>query len=194
MKSLLLTGALGALVTSAAFGAVSLNVSQVGSDVVASFSGTINLSALEHRNGGEPVDVVSRYGVGQSDQTLSIGSAGFFDPFGAISGPTAFLTGTEVEFTAPDASSGDLFGIWASVSDIWVPESYVSGSALAGSSTWFNTTVQDLGFVTGTYTWTWGVDDTADSLTVTVVPEPSSIAVLAGTAVLGFVGVRRRRS
>lgn len=71
---------------------------------------------------------------------------------------------------------------------LYLPEGYISGSQLHSTAAWANTNFEELGMSPGTYTWTWGSGQNADSLTL-IIPEP-------GTAILltcACLAIRRRR-
>ena len=59
---------------------------------------------------------------------------------------------------APTSSSGDMFGILPGGTGrtVVVPENYVSGSQLSGSTTYGNTTISAMNLTPGTYTYSWG--------------------------------------
>ena len=65
------------------------------------------------------------------------------------------------------------------------------GRSLHSLSIWVMAaaTLASLGMDLGSYTWSWGSGGTADSLTLNVVPEPSTAALM----VLGIVGLAARR-
>lgn len=168
-----------------------VTMTQVGGDVVAKGSGSLNTTGLTLTTqafiGAE---------IAPQNAIIIIGGAGggVFTAMniysGAISGP-ASLGGGGMTFAS--TSSGDLAGIANSVG-IYVPASYTSGAALTSSSTWTGATFAGLGVTAGTYTWTWGSGATADSFTLVVggpaaVPEPASLAMLGlgGIAILGCV-------
>ena len=77
---------------------------------------------------------------------------------------------------------------------ILLPQKYASGTPLTGSSVFENQSLESLGLNVGEYTYTWGIGEHADSLTIKVgdVPEPSTWAMmLLGFAGLGCAGYRK---
>jgi hypothetical protein len=95
-------------------------------------------------------------------------------------------------FTAADSSSGDLLAPDAADHYLFLPQGYVSGTALSSSATWNNTDFATLGVTEGsTLTFTWA----SDSITVNVltpVPEPMTALLPMLGALLGGAIVRRR--
>ena len=71
---------------------------------------------------------------------------------------------------------------------VFVPAGYSSGDPLGVSTaTWTGETLDSLGLAIGSYTWTWA----GDSMTVNIVPEPTTALLL--TTGLAGLAVRRRR-
>jgi hypothetical protein len=170
---------------------------QVGSDVVATGNGPIDLTGLTFSfsnslpallspgafiitgptspNPIEDVYMVSHppppFGSGNF---VSIASSGSGDPVGESVGGPHGITG-----------------------QLYVPAGYVSGSALSDSATYDNQTFSTLGVIPGTYEWTWGIG-VNQNFTLDIgaaVPEPSTWAMMvAGFAGLGFLGYRKTRS
>ncbi|NCY23152.1 PEP-CTERM sorting domain-containing protein [bacterium] len=70
-----------------------------------------------------------------------------------------------------------------------IDQSYVLGAPVTGTLTWNNQTFSSMGVAAGSYVWGWS----SDSITLNVVPEPSSFSLVA----LGLGGViawnRRRK-
>lgn len=114
------------------------------------------------------------------------------DLYFGISGLTAFGSGSP----GPASSgSGDAFGYGSEASNSYLalPLGYSSGDPLNSSTTYTGASFASLGLTPGTYTATWGSGGTADSITLSIVPEPSNYAGLFGFVALGFVVCRRKR-
>ena len=103
--------------------------------------------------------------------------------------------------TVASFSSGDRFGIVGDAitdSELWLPDGYVSGTALASTATFTGNTIAGLGLAEGTYNYTWGSGANADFVRINIgasaaVPEPSSLALL-GMGGLTVLGYGRRRN
>ena len=72
-----------------------------------------------------------------------------------------------------------------------VPNGYVSGAPLSGTLTFTGTDLATRGLTPGSYVCSWGSGPHADSLTLNVIPEPTSAALLGLGGGLAFVALRR---
>ena len=171
-------------------GAVMLIVQPVGPNVVATFSGTVDLTGLSNVLGGGTVSTSSFSGFLPAEASVGIGGSAEFEPWGGGSNSGPSSTGGGTVRLPPDTSTGQFFGLGGPPVDhhVWVPAGYTSGDPIAGSSTWENATIQTLGLVNGTYDYSWG----NDSAVLVVVPEPSSV-LLIGMGTLAVCSRRRRR-
>jgi len=166
-----------------------VDIAQQGGNVVATGSGTINLTALTDCCGSNPPpDVTAQLG------RLALGANGLVGEAWAgntFHGPTNFGGGGLFLATS---GTGDHVEMAGQNSFLAVPTGYVSGATLSDSATWNNKTISSLGLTPGIYTWAWGNGATADSFVIDIeaasLPEPASLALLA-TAVLGLRTARR---
>lgn len=172
--------------TAQANAAVTMYVFESGGNVVATVTGTLNLSALTSYGSGGAARVSA------SDDRLYIGQAtSHSTPLwkGTFSSNPDFGSGVSQIFA--DSGSGTGFG--TNNGGLYVDESYVQGESLSATSTWNNTTLAGLGLKNGTYVQSWGSGANADSYTLNigVVPEPTSmlLSMLAG----GMMLIRRKR-
>jgi hypothetical protein len=189
-----------------------VTLEQVGNDVVATGSGTIDLTGLFFlpNNSGPPGCTVaplvhSCHAVmnpgapggpsGQGQGLLITGSASPqpTDYYLFIPSPNgAFGTGG---FTQASSGNGDTVGISHgpfSVPLIIVPAGYVSDSPLSDTAIYDNQTFSSLGVTPGTYENTLANGDSFIIVAGASVPEPSSFLLLAG-AVMGLAMLSRRR-
>jgi hypothetical protein len=169
---------------------VTVNINEVGGNVIATASGTLDLTGLTF---------VGDFGLSQqiqgSDAYVGVGS-GSVDGYSGLSGPAAFGAGGPV---ASSISTGDGFGLNGSLFGIpyvFVPDGYVSGAALLSSATWSTATFASLGLTPGQYIYT---GDRLDSVIINIgpggVPEPTTWAMmLIGFGAIGFAMRRGKRA
>jgi hypothetical protein len=169
--------------------AYSVTLEQVGSDVVATGSGPLDLTGLTLvvTYASLPAQIFPVLG------QIVTGSGGATDGYqGSISGPTSF---GGVFFTFASSGSGDSVGIFRDTSTLLVPSGYVSGTALSDSATYNNATFASLGVTPGTYVWTWGAGAN-QNFTLQIgpagVPDGGSTVSLLGCALLGLAALRRK--
>ena len=180
--------------------AYTITIEQVGSDVVATGSGSINFDALAVF--GDELDPSL---IAASDGAVILGPATPTDDtyYSGVTGPITFGAGDE--FLA-DSGGGGVVGLGTfdepSGGVVAVPQGYVSGAPLGTSTaTFINATIGGLGLTPGAYVWTWGDGATADSFTLDIAavgvtaaaPEPATWAMMVlGLAGLALLRTRRR--
>jgi hypothetical protein len=162
-----------------------VTLTQVGSNVVASGSGTIDLTDLTFflDNTGKASQVFPHQG------TIITGLAlPFVDLYQGLSGPFGFGGG---DITFANSSSGDLVGVTGGVAfggvfgTLFLPHGYISDTPLADSATFNNATFSSLGVTPGTYVWTWGSGADADSFTLRIGTAPPPPGVTVNTMPIG---------
>ena len=163
-----------------------VTLQQVGSNVVATGSGAIDLTGLSF--------------LGLSSTTASIQpNAGFIsvvsgsvNEYNGFSGPSSFGPGFGGNASS---SSGDAVFIFATT-ELGVPSGYVSNSLLSDSSTYNGATFATLGVTPGIYEWTWGTglnqNFTLDAL-APAVPDSGSTLGLLSLSVVALLGATRLR-
>jgi len=171
-------------------------IAEVGSNVVVTGSGSINLSSLNFMN-------VSGGNFGYLDPTAFIPSGGaatqtdWYQGYAVAGNPSNFGTGGGTAATS--SVSGGYFGfipgyLGGNSTLFEVAHGYTSDSFFTLSSTWANESFASLGITSGTYTWQWSKNNgsgASDSVTVNAVPEPSALALLAiGAAGLAVLRLR----
>ena len=170
--------------------AYTVTLEQVGSNVVATGSGLINLTGLTFSDVFIAAPVINA-GFG----TIRTGPSGsFLNGYFGFTGPTSFGSGG---FFFASTSSGDFVGITQLLGGVlFVPQGYVSGAALSDSMTFNNETFAALGLTPGTYVWTWGTGLPNQNFTLVIggvgVPDGGSTVSLLGCGLLGLAALRRK--
>jgi hypothetical protein len=177
-----------------AFAEFVVNFNQVGANVVATGTGSVDTADLTLGDTG-----LTSAGEGMIPVLATL----FLIPGSELNetqwlfsgGPASFGTGGNADASA---QSGDGF-VFAPVSpsqfQILLAGDYVSGAPLSDTETWDNATYASLGLVEGSsFVWSWGTGADADSFEI-VVPEPGSMGLLAsGLVLLGrYRSARRAR-
>jgi hypothetical protein len=180
-----------------------IDITQVGANVVATGSGVIDLSGLTLAGGG-PWPFAGELFPSLGVAVVGLGGAGVnIDTYSGASGPANL--GPGLNSVLGSIASGDVFGIDGNglgSPAIFVPAGYNGTTFLSGSATFDNTTLALIGLTPGTYTYTWSpaaapgaiVQDGSLTINVTgVVPGPSTWAMmLLGFAGLGFLVYGKR--
>lgn len=176
-----------ALVAPAAHAAVTINITQVGGNVVAQTSGSLNTTGLVFAQQG----TISSSGMIRGSAFFFTGTIGtVVNAYNGLTGPqfgSTLMSGTGL-------SSGDGFGFHLGNGRVFLPTNYVSGAALSAMTTYEFKTLSNLGLTLGSYVYAIG----SDSITLNIgqavapVPEASTWAMMVlGFGVLG-AGMRRR--
>ena len=170
-----------------------VTLEQVGSNVVATGSGAVNLTGLTKASTpfGGPSAIAANLGF----ILTGAPSGGISDGYFGFTGPTSFGSG---DVFLPNTGSGDLVGINGFLGFLFVPVGYVSGAALSDSMTFNNATFASLGVTPGTYVWTWGTGQANQNFTLQIggaaIPDAGSTLPLLSFALLGLVSLRRKSS
>jgi hypothetical protein len=152
-------------------GDFNVTITQVGPDVVWSGSGSFNLTSLT-LVGSQPI--TSGFAANQAiwiagASTTPPGPTGQKYGGASLTYPTTFLSGTQTG--GPSATTGSMFGVLTggvSGRTITVPDGYVSGSIISGSTTYANQTIAGMGLSGGTYVWAWGSAPNTSTLVMVI--------------------------
>jgi hypothetical protein len=163
-------------------------ISQVGDDVRVIGSGSIDLGGFsflgeDHAGPDTLGPAAGELSAGEWRLGPTEASVGLYQGF--PSGP--FGSGAATQDVAE--TSGDYVGFGGS-GLLLVPGGYVSGAHLSNSTTFADVTLASLGLSAGQTVYTFGSGDT---VTVSVVPEPATSALIALGGISLFA-LRRRRT
>ncbi|MGA9507635.1 MAG: PEP-CTERM sorting domain-containing protein [Candidatus Sulfotelmatobacter sp.] len=163
-----------------------VTLAQVGPNVVATGSGTIDLTGLtSFGSTSAGSELYPAHGI------IGIGPFGNTDLYSGLSGPASFGPGFGGFASSASGDSVFLedFGLL-----IEVPHGYVSGTSLSGTAT-YSGTLATLNATPGTYTWTWNSGANSFVLNIekpSVVPEPASF-LLMGIGLMPGLWLGRKR-
>ncbi|MEM8549535.1 MAG: hypothetical protein AAGF10_01985 [Verrucomicrobiota bacterium] len=192
MKKLIVSYLLALSSCGSAFGIILVTVEESSGDVVFSSSGTANLTDLTLLSGdwGSAAGMRATHNGGITFRLSDSGdSLPWMHMYEGALAPEELFT-TLPSFHQPDVHSGVMLGVLDT--RILVSEDYVSGSEISASMIYFNESFDSLQLIPGDYTWTWGSGENSDSLTVSVIPEPSSYAFMFGL-LLYFIVISGRK-
>ena len=172
---------------------VIIDVREVGSDVVATATGTLDLSGRSSASGKS---IYGRFSSLSGGDRVSIGSS-----TSVIGSGYAGLSATTFEFasksTTATSGSGLIFELDQATDMVYVPSGSSGILSINSSSTWTGYSISSLGLTPGTYQWDWTGGTTTESFTLNIyspVPEPQQYALVAGMGLLGFALWRRKLS
>jgi len=188
---LALVSLLGLGMTQSARANYIVTLQEVGSDVVATGTGAIDLTGL---TGPFPSNLTPF--IWPSYPGIITGAPGLGAEWDGnqFSGPPNFGSGG---ITPADSGVGQLAGIAISPSldVIFVPFGYVNDTLLSNSATYNNATFATLGVTPGTYVWTWGTGPD-QNFTLQIgpasVPDTGTTFSLLSLALLGVAVLRRK--
>ncbi len=133
-----------------------VTLQQVGTDVVATGSGAIDLNGLTFVTSGTQNPGLRPTGNVYTALIYTGPISSNVDFYSHPAGSTSFGSGG---FTYASSGSGYMFGIFTSYlgNALIVPMGYVSGTELPGMAIYTGKTFATLGVTPGTYVWTWGI-------------------------------------
>lgn len=186
---------LSAGVTDNVQGAVIVNVSEIGGDVVFSGSGTLNISGLTSQGSGNLLagsDFGKEFFLGFDPNGFP--AVDFYGATGQVTAPAALFAGDR--FITPQLGTGPRFGIAIEAFNgqvdpaVTVPAGYVSGTALSSTSTYSGQTLASLGLIPGSYTWSWANDSL--TLNIAAIPLPATAWLFPAGLIASMRWMRRR--
>ena len=170
--------------------AFTITMEQVGSNVVATGSGAINLTGLTFNGttSGLAAEIAA-----SSGRIVIATVAGSDDLYTGFTGQSFGSGG----LFFPNTSSGNFFSIGGiGFGILGVPGGYVSNTALSDSMTFNNASFASLGLTPGIYIDTWGTGLPNQNFTLRFssvgVPDGGSTVSLLGCALLGLAALRRK--
>ena len=170
--------------------AYTVTLQQMGANVVANGSGAFNLTGLTFFSGDFVVPQMNAsFGAILTGQVLG----GVVTGYTGFTGPTSFGPGG---FFSPSLAAETLSAFRAVLHALYVPQGYVSNTALSNSMTFNSATLDSLGVTPGTYVWSWGTGLPNQNFTLIIggagVPDGGSTVSLLGYGLLGLAALRRK--
>ena len=190
--------ALSAFVSTQAFAVFTVNITQVGPNIIATGSGSLITTGFPAPEGtNNPFDT----GIIPQISCLISGTEDLpYDYYrNVITGPSSYGPGPGVAKETPGpGSNGAAIGICGNV--VFIPRGYVSGTPLSSSGEWDGRTFADVGMTPGTYTYTINGRDTfvinvgpQATATTTSIPALSEYALMALASLMAMFGAVKMR-
>jgi hypothetical protein len=184
---------LWAALTGSAHAGLMITALESGSDVVFSYSGSIDLTGAPGPVGGRGAAFINAGAPALSFQSFSSGQADFYS---LPSPPPAFPGFGSGGPSAPSSTTGDILRLSGASNphELTLPAGYTSNTALSGSMTFLGQSFASLGLTPGVYVWDLTfIDGPAQDATIRIgsaeVPAPGTFALLG----LGLGGLRALR-
>jgi hypothetical protein len=159
-----------------------VTLQQVGTAVVATGSGAIDLTGLTFTGSfSRTPQIQPCFCQAEGSAWIFTGTSSSVDRLLPLTGPRGFGSGP---LTSASSGSGDMAGISTTIfgTYLYVPTGYVSGTALSDNATYNNATLATLGVTPGTYVWTWGGGPNQNfTLQVGSIPTPTPTATATPT-------------
>jgi hypothetical protein len=188
LETLALVGALGAISVSPANAAIVVNFTQSGPNVVATTSGTLNITGLAYvETDGVSAGIFPRASIFSAVYSVFPYTTNIYS---GVFGPAMFCN---TGFQSASSSTGDVFYI--NSRQVGVSQGFASGSALNAVTTFANATFASIGVTPGTYSYILPNDTVTINISnVSAVPEPATWAMMIlGMSAVGFA-MRRRKN
>jgi hypothetical protein len=174
------------LSTGSARAALIVNIEQVGLDIVATYSGTLN------------------YGGAATSAYIFTSSSVSFNPSAGSFGILPSATNTRYTYASsfttpfgtggsatPTSYAGDAFVVGSNI--LWTSQGFANPGSFSGSMTFAGETYASMGLVPGSTSVATLPNDTI-TFAVAAVPLPAALPMLGlGLGAMGLIGARRRR-
>jgi hypothetical protein len=180
-----------ALVPACANAAVTINIIETGSDVVATASGTLDLTGLTSQGLLFTSSMIS-----SSFGYIGTGGSFLGEAYSGFTGPAAF--GPNLNYTAaylltgPSPFAVNGFGNGSGSPFVIVPYGSMGGN-IKSSARFGNQTFASLGLTQGIYTYNSSADIVTINIGVSAAPEPATWAMMIGGFGLAGGALRNRR-
>ena len=173
---------------SSALAGIVVNISEVGSDVVATATGSFDLSAVNYLF-DDPPEVYSYMWLEYDALTFGGTGQSYYSADTFVGSGSDMGSGDQV--LATSSNEGLILGAYSS-GTLLLGTGYVSGAAINREMTFADASLSSLGLNEGSYTWTYTTGGNTDTYTMVVgaVPEPATFAFI-GVFGGGLLAVRR---
>ena len=209
MKRFLLVWMLvsGLMVAGRANAVLTITLTESGSDVIGSTSGSVDTTGATCSSGDATVAQLQGSGA-----ALVVGTIPSSPPRGfrcnvSVAGPTSFGAGTSA--VPATSATGDRGGVYGAGSPgvippvpplVYLPTQYVSGTAIIGSATWTGSSISSLCLTPGTYTYTLPndtvtvvINGSAPAAAPAAIPTLSEWAMILMASLMGLFAFTRFR-
>ncbi len=154
-----------------------INVNEVGSDVVFSTTGSLDLTGASFLGG---IGYADGFIPGGANWYIASGVGSSVDNYALTSFDGPFGTSLTF-FSSPSSVSGDDFFIWGNggnIEQVGVPVGYVSLTSITSGMVFSGATIAGFTMIPGTYNYGLPSDNIILNIGQVAVPEPGTLALL----------------